>query len=139
MGVTVCDTVSCVGCFCSPQNTQPDPDTAMQEYMIKSNIRVCARYKQPHLLCPPSPLATGITWLLHSLVCVCVCVYHSCGNGVVKSSGCNKMKCRCGYRFCYVCGIENALCGHTPASHGYIDNITGRGDFSHLRDKTSRT
>ena len=31
-----------------------------------------------------------------------------CGNGIVKSSGCNKMKCRCGYRMCYVCGSENA-------------------------------
>ena len=62
-----------------------------------------------------------------------------CGNGVVKSSGCNKMKCRCGYRFCYVCGKENALCGHTPSSHGFIDNTTGRGDFSSLRAKQSPT
>jgi hypothetical protein len=60
-----------------------------------------------------------------------------CGNGVVKSSGCNKLKCRCGYRFCYVCGSENAQCGHTPSSHGFIDNLTGRGDFSNLRDERS--
>jgi len=58
-----------------------------------------------------------------------------CGNGVVKSYGCNKMKCRCGYRFCYECGAEDCKvdgynCGCTPATHGYIDNITGGGDFT---------
>ena len=31
-----------------------------------------------------------------------------CGNGVVLGTGCNKMKCRCGYRFCIQCGSENA-------------------------------
>eukprot|EP00037_Helgoeca_nana_P014333 m.133828 g.133828 ORF g.133828 m.133828 type:complete len:362 (+) comp22501_c1_seq7:538-1623(+) len=61
-----------------------------------------------------------------------------CGNGVVKSAGCNKMKCRCDYRFCYECGAENCTtaegvnCGCTPAAHGYIDNVLGRGDFSGL-------
>jgi hypothetical protein len=50
-----------------------------------------------------------------------------CNNGVWKSSGCHKMQCRCGYRFCYHCGIENARCDCTPRSHGYIDNMTGRG------------
>jgi hypothetical protein len=31
-----------------------------------------------------------------------------CGNAIVKASGCLKMKCRCGYRFCFKCGSENA-------------------------------
>jgi hypothetical protein len=63
-----------------------------------------------------------------------------CQNAVVKSSGCNKMKCRCGYRFCFVCGSENAQCGHTPSSHGFIDNANGgRGDFSDLRSTKSPT
>lgn len=60
-----------------------------------------------------------------------------CGTGVQKSSGCNKLKCRCGYRFCYVCGSENAQCLHTPFFHGFIDNLTGYGDFSDLNDKIS--
>ena len=60
-----------------------------------------------------------------------------CGNAVLKASGCDKMKCRCGYRFCYQCGAENAQCGCTPSSHGFIDNVTGRGDFRDLRNKQS--
>lgn len=67
-------------------------------------------------------------YMLTSGIRVC----KQCGNGVTKSSGCNKMKCRCGYRFCYECGTENARCGCTPAEHGFIDNVTGRGDFSNL-------
>jgi hypothetical protein len=55
-----------------------------------------------------------------------------CGSGVVKSSGCDKMKCRCGYRFCYKCGAENAQCRCTPSSHGFVDNVTMGADFSHL-------
>ena len=63
-----------------------------------------------------------------------------CKNAVVKSSGCNKMKCRCGFRFCFVCGSENAQCGHTPKSHGFIDNLNGgRGDFSGLAGVKSPT
>lgn len=45
-----------------------------------------------------------------------------CKNGVEKSSGCNKLMCRCGYKFCYQCGIEDAQCKCTPSSHTYIDN-----------------
>ena len=62
-----------------------------------------------------------------------------CGNGVVKASGCLKMKCRCGYRFCFECGSENAQCGHTPANHGFINNKGSGSDFSNLRDKVSPT
>eukprot|EP01052_Picozoa_sp_SAG31_P014394 SAG31_NODE_892_length_11180_cov_22.596426_10_plen_340_part_00 len=62
-----------------------------------------------------------------------------CKIPLVKSFGCDKMKCRCGYRFCFACLSENAQCGCTPAEHGFIDNLTGRGDFSNLRDKTSPT
>ena len=43
------------------------------------------------------------------------------------------MKCRCGYRFCYNCGSENARCGCTPAEHGFWDNTVNRGDFTNLR------
>ena len=28
-----------------------------------------------------------------------------------KSEGCDKMQCRCGYRFCYACGSPDAQCG----------------------------
>jgi len=119
----LCNRSSCLVCGVSPYHkkitcdqhrqlntAESDADRAanekaFQEYVARSNIRVCPR----------------------------------CKNAVVKSSGCNKMKCRCGYRFCYVCLVENALCGHTPSSHGFIDNLSGRGDFSNLKDKRSPT
>jgi hypothetical protein len=56
-----------------------------------------------------------------------------CKEGVLKQTGCNKMQCRCGYRFCYECGIEDATCDCTPKNHGFIDNLSGRGDFSNLK------
>mmetsp|Transcript_2248 Transcript_2248/g.3329 ORF Transcript_2248/g.3329 Transcript_2248/m.3329 type:complete len:314 (-) Transcript_2248:1057-1998(-) len=56
-----------------------------------------------------------------------------------QAGGCYKMKCRCGYRFCFVCGSENAQCGHTPANHGFTDNITGEADFSRLQLSKSPT
>ena len=60
-----------------------------------------------------------------------------CRSGVQKASGCNKMMCRCGYRFCYVCLSENAQCEHTPSSHGFINNVDGRATFVNLRQKIS--
>lgn len=63
-----------------------------------------------------------------------------CGTLVAKKEGgCLKMKCRCGYRFCFECGVENATCGHTPSHHGFTDNITGRGDFVDLKSLKSPT
>jgi len=62
-----------------------------------------------------------------------------CGNGVELLEGCLKMKCICGYRFCYQCGSENALCGCTPRHHGFTDNQTGHGDFSGLAGTKSYT
>jgi hypothetical protein len=56
-----------------------------------------------------------------------------CHVAVEFNSGCLKMKCRCGYRFCYKCESENAQCACTPANHGFWDNETGRGDFRNLR------
>eukprot|EP00957_Ditylum_brightwellii_P003829 290762-Ditylum_brightwellii.AAC.1 len=60
-----------------------------------------------------------------------------CGAHIEKVGGCNKMKCRCGYRFCFICEAENAQCRHTPTSHGYVDNVTGGFDYRHLRSKNS--
>jgi len=62
-----------------------------------------------------------------------------CGNGVELREGCLKMKCLCGYRFCYKCGSENAQCGCTPSHHGFTDNRTGGADFNGLRGKKSFT
>mmetsp|Transcript_24477 Transcript_24477/g.41914 ORF Transcript_24477/g.41914 Transcript_24477/m.41914 type:complete len:368 (-) Transcript_24477:128-1231(-) len=62
-----------------------------------------------------------------------------CGNGIELSRGCLKMKCICGYRFCYRCGAENAQCDCTPAYHGFTDNRTGSGDFSGLNEMKSYT
>jgi len=62
-----------------------------------------------------------------------------CGNGVELESGCLKMKCICGYRFCYQCGAENAICDCTPSHHGFFDNQNGMGDFAGLRETKSYT
>jgi hypothetical protein len=64
-----------------------------------------------------------------------------CGQGVVKEKGCNKIKCRCGYRFCFACLSENAQCDCTPksAQHGFIDNVTGQIDSSGLKRRKSPT
>ena len=62
-----------------------------------------------------------------------------CGNAIESSGGCLKMKCRCGYRFCFECGSENAQCNCTPSHHGFTDNVTGLGDFHGLRGEKSYT
>lgn len=62
-----------------------------------------------------------------------------CGNGVELQGGCLKMKCLCGYRFCYRCGSENARCDCTPSHHGFTDNMTGGGDFAGLKEAKSYT
>lgn len=62
-----------------------------------------------------------------------------CGNGVELTEGCLKMKCLCGYRFCYNCGSENAQCSCTGWVHGFFDPVTGRGDFMGLTQERSAT
>ncbi|KAL7505822.1 hypothetical protein ACHAXN_003264 [Cyclotella atomus] len=62
-----------------------------------------------------------------------------CGNGVELKEGCLKMKCLCGYRFCYGCGSENARCSCTGFGHGFFDPVTGRGDFMGLTQERSAT
>ena len=62
-----------------------------------------------------------------------------CGNGIELSDGCLKIKCICGYRFCYQCGSENAQCCCTGAGHGFYDPVTGRGDFMGLNQEKSAT
>eukprot|EP00050_Salpingoeca_kvevrii_P004138 m.243598 g.243598 ORF g.243598 m.243598 type:complete len:353 (-) comp10951_c1_seq1:236-1294(-) len=53
-----------------------------------------------------------------------------CKTPIEKSDGCDKMKCRCGFKFCYACGTVGATCACTPENHGYWDNATNRGDFT---------
>lgn len=53
-----------------------------------------------------------------------------CGNGVLKSSGCEKMRCRCGYEFCYRCGTPGATCKCTPSNHVFWDNIDNEASAS---------
>lgn len=53
-----------------------------------------------------------------------------CGGRVIKSSGCNKMQCLCGYRFCYKCGQVGASCDCDGVGHGFFDNVLLQADFS---------
>lgn len=58
--------------------------------------------------------------------------YKKCGGCkmyIEKSFGCSKMKCRCGYKFCWACGSVGAKC-NCNRGHGFWDNIDDRGDFS---------
>ena len=48
----------------------------------------------------------------------------SCGNGVIKAAGCDKVRCRCGFAFCFVCGTPGATCSCTPAYHGFLSHAT---------------
>jgi hypothetical protein len=68
-----------------------------------------------------SSLSATLTLLNQLEIRIC----RRCNNGVSKASGCDKMMCRCGYKFCYHCGVENANCQCTPSSHVYIDNVNG--------------
>jgi len=53
-----------------------------------------------------------------------------CGNGVELASGCLKVKCRCGYKWCFNCGTEDSTCNCTPSSHVFFDNKKNRPAFS---------
>ena len=79
---------------------------------------------------PESEEALSLAFISSASSNIRIC--RRCGQGVVKEQGCDKVKCRCGFRFCYRCGSENAQCACTPAEHGFIDNVTGRTDFSGL-------
>lgn len=42
-----------------------------------------------------------------------------CRNYLVKAEGCDKMRCVCGYKFCYACGQKDATCRCSPG-HGFM-------------------
>ena len=66
--------------------------------------------------------------------------FRSCGQCsalIEKAEGCNKMQCRCGYRFCFACGCEGATCVCTPYNHGFINNVTGRAEFATARTSSA--
>ncbi|PHJ24522.1 ibr domain protein [Cystoisospora suis] len=44
-----------------------------------------------------------------------------CGAVLHLESGCHRMRCRCGFKFCYVCGTPNATCGcQEVQGHGFL-------------------
>jgi hypothetical protein len=76
----------------------------------------CEQWRTEHPEADPSVAAAGLT----------IRACRRCGNGIELAEGCLKMMCRCGYRFCFKCGSENAACGCTPFYHiGFTDNLTG--------------
>ncbi|KFH13993.1 hypothetical protein TGMAS_226050 [Toxoplasma gondii MAS] len=57
-----------------------------------------------------------------------------CGATVHLESGCHRMRCRCGYKFCYVCGTPNATCGCVEVQgHGFLTLEEVRQPASHGR------
>ncbi|KAJ8604834.1 hypothetical protein CTAYLR_001045 [Chrysophaeum taylorii] len=48
-------------------------------------------------------------------------VCERCGDGIVKASGCDKVACRCGFRFCWACGARDAACPCNPG-HAFLNN-----------------
>ncbi|KEP67547.1 UNVERIFIED_CONTAM: hypothetical protein HHA_226050 [Hammondia hammondi] len=57
-----------------------------------------------------------------------------CGATVHLESGCHRMRCRCGYKFCYVCGTPNATCGCVEVQgHGFLTLEEVRQPSSHAR------
>ena len=52
-----------------------------------------------------------------------------CQGRIMKSSGCNKLQCLCGYRICWKCRKVNARCNCSPG-HVFYDNITRDASFA---------
>eukprot|EP00581_Thalassiosira_minuscula_P030693 CAMPEP_0183787790 /NCGR_PEP_ID=MMETSP0739-20130205/67723_1 /TAXON_ID=385413 /ORGANISM="Thalassiosira miniscula, Strain CCMP1093" /LENGTH=512 /DNA_ID=CAMNT_0026031883 /DNA_START=49 /DNA_END=1587 /DNA_ORIENTATION=- len=48
-----------------------------------------------------------------------------CGYRIEKESGCDKMECLCGYRFCYSCGVAGAVCDCNPGHDFDADYVAG--------------
>ena len=118
----------------------PTPDChCLFESLEQPDDRVdCPRCSKDHCRkCLASPAHPGLTCEQHEIVSknsnddklvekyikkhnVRICA--NCGNGVEKRSGCDKMWCRCGYKFCFRCGREGATCSCTGRNHGFLQN-----------------
>lgn len=59
-----------------------------------------------------------------------------CGSRIEKESGCDKIECLCGYRFCFRCGAANARCACNPG-HGFDRNAGYIADDP-IRDSEGR-
>jgi hypothetical protein len=137
-----CNTIVCMRCNVLHPLDVSCEDHAQREARDAQNILQMAKFRQEYLqdlqsvsLASSSPLPmpsssvseeekelmATLTLLNELEVRIC----KRCHNGVCKSSGCDKLMCRCGYKFCYHCGVENAVCQCTPSNHYYIDNVGG--------------
>lgn len=60
-----------------------------------------------------------------------------CGSRIEKESGCDKIECLCGYRFCFSCGAANAACSCNPG-HRFNDDDGGHVAEEPVRDNDGR-
>ena len=147
-----CGNTSCLSCGAMPFHTNMTCDEYREEYRKEQNRRDCrASISRVQMQFPTADRSRAgeeakfdfnieeQTAQNSGSVMANVKRCRRCGNGVEHQEGCLKMKCLCGYRFCFLCGSENAQCDCTPSHHGFIDNKTGRGDFAGLSEAKSYT
>jgi len=140
-----CTRVSCLKCGASPYHSGQTCD----QWRVQCQEREALRRRRPHTADRSRAgeenryefegTTTSASVMGDAATALGIRTCRRCGNGVELADGCLKMKCRCGYRFCFKCGSENAQCSCTPAHHGFTDNLTGGSDFAALRDTKSYT
>lgn len=117
----LCLVERCLACNISPYHYGKGCEEVIHQHQMK----ICQSSTSSSKQHEEEEKAT-MEYLQNSGIRVC----KKCGSGVFKSDGCDKMMCRCGYKFCYSCGSENASCICTPSTHVFWNNNTHQPSYS---------